>query len=134
MKPYLACFLSWETVDRLIKKQLRKMTGKEICCKTRYDAWDYWSLDMEGYRMEESELRSLAERLSVAEQDYLDAIPEEEKGTISGLGLEISFALLSQATGLQWQRYLAEEGGLWLIGCRRTFSPCGVLVGGAALL
>lgn len=119
MKRYLSYFFPWIIVRSLIEKQLCKTLGKEIRCKIQQDAYDYWSLDMEGYRMEESEIRSLAKLLSVAVEDYLDTLPEEGTTTVPGLGLGISSALLSRATGLQWEQFLAEADGLWLIGCRK---------------
>ncbi len=117
MKQVVTYEPSWTTVSRFISDELFGIFGKEIECKAKMDAWDYWAVQFSEYQMPLSEVKEICDRLDIDEEDRKDTFPTEGEQFVKGLGLSIVDKLLSLRLKKKWTEMMATEDKLFLINC-----------------
>lgn len=108
--------LSWEIVEDFISEQLSSILDKPIQCKASLDDADYWSVNIQNCRLTMAELNAVFERVGADEEMRIDTMAEG-LSSFKNLGVSLSSRLLQMRLGYDWERIIADEKELWLVGC-----------------
>ena len=108
--------LSWDIVRDHISEEVSSILGHPIRCKARPDEPYYWAVSLIDYRMPLSELMQLFEEVQADKETMREGIPNDSN-TVKELGMCLSTRLLQRRIECQWERVIAEDDGLWIVGC-----------------
>lgn len=108
--------LSWGTVNDFVSEELFSIMGHVIRCKVAPDDFDFWSIRICDSEMSLLELLHLLEAVRANKEMARESIPNDSN-TAKSLGMHISTCLLQRKLGCRWERVIAEDNALWLIGC-----------------
>lgn len=108
--------LSWDIVNDHISEEVSSILGHPIRCKAWPDDLDYWAASLVDYRMPLSELMQLFDEVQADKETMREGIPNDSN-TVKELGMLLSTRLLQRRLGCQWERVIAEDDGLWIVGC-----------------
>lgn len=113
--------LSWRVVNDFISEEVTSIVGHPIRCEAWPDEVDYWAVTLVDYRMPMSELMQLFEEVQADKETMREGIPNDSN-TVKELGMLLASRLLQRRLGYQWERVIADDEGLWIVGCCATNS------------
>lgn len=111
--------LSWELVNDIVSKEISSILGHSIRCKAWPDDLDYWTAALVDYTMSKSVLTLLFNEVQADNETIQDSVPSDSND-IKKLGMLLSTRLLQRRLGCRWERVIAEDDALWIVGCSAT--------------
>ncbi len=108
--------LSCEEVARSVAFTLYHIFHKEIDCKITTDDWDFWGMSFVNYEMPNEEIKKVCEYLGLNENERKEAYASDGISPVTSFGLAVTSKLLSFDLKCKWEKTLAEEDTIYLIG------------------
>lgn len=109
--------LPWELVNNSISEELSTILGRPIRCKAFPDNLDYWAVNLCNYEMPLAELMLLLDEVQASKESRRDSIPEDDD-SVRSFGMYLATSLLERRLGCQWERFIADDDALWIVGCQ----------------
>lgn len=111
--------LSWELVSDFVSEEVSSILGQSICCVATSDDLDFWAIKFCNYEMSLSELMKLLDEVQADKEMMRESIPTDSN-RVKSLGMLLSTRLLQRRLGYKWERVIAEDDALWVVGCSAT--------------
>lgn len=108
--------LSWDAVGDSVAEQLTAILDAPIKCIASSDDIDYWTASLCGRRLSLDELDHIFDAVGANEEMKQDTLGDKEN-SFATIGMLLASRLLEISTGYNWEKYVADENALWLIGC-----------------
>ena len=119
MKEITTIQLSWDEVEEKAESLFVKILGKKITCNTTHDVYDFWGIGFFNYRMNIEEIEKICNYVNANEYERGEAFPMSPDTHVRSFGGEIANKILAASMDMSFQKVLAIEDGLFLIGCVR---------------
>lgn len=115
MKEKCAIQLSWDKVRSIVSDEIETILGLRIQCKINVVESSFWDVTFINYRLPLSKLCQLLQETQATPDDWEDALPDEGKMDVDGIGIVLAEKLIMRHLKLTWKHHLITLDDLWLI-------------------
>lgn len=111
----LALYLEWDSVCKIMEKEIEGILHLDLCCKANPVEIDYWDVLFPDFRLPLTKLCRLLHSLEVTQEEWESSFPDEGND-VTGISMALAEKLLSRDLGVSWEHSLVTDKGLWLVG------------------
>lgn len=117
--------LRWNKVCNIVSAEIEDILGIKVRCEAILSDDSHWCIQFIGYRLPQPMLRQLLQAAQATQEEWEDAMSDDEGVIDSELGMGLSEKLISRHLKLAWEHRLITEDSLLLVGvtkdcCRFT--------------
>lgn len=108
--------LGWKEVCDIVSAEIREILGLHVQCRVNVVENSFWDVTFIGCRLPIPKLCQLLQATQATPEDWEDALPDEGRVDVSGIGTVLAEKLVGRHLHLTWEHHLITVDSLWLVG------------------